>query len=187
MVDDLFFQQMKQKRNSRIVKKILIPVFVVLMLCACSDKSVENTNQSQNSRSEAGAASTQQQQTKVGDTVIYYSSSGQRFYEAKVASIDGTRAKLQDKDETIERELTELYAVPTAGNKPGVKPGDIVAARFGQTKVWPGAEVVKVGDKVTIKWLSTGNTDDVAPENILPLSPAVSAKVKASFKTTTGK
>ena len=167
------------------MKKILIPVLVVLLLGACSDKPSENTNQSNNSRSDAGAAPAPQpqQQPRVGDTVIYYSGSGQRFYEAKVSSIEGTRAKLQDKDETIERELAELYTVPTAGNKPGVQLGDIVAARFGQTKVWPGAEVVKVGDKVTVKWLSTGATDDVVPENVLALSPAVAAKVKASFST----
>lgn len=164
------------------MKKILIPVLVVLLVGACSDKAVENANQSTNSRSEAGAAPAPQQ-PKVGDTVIYYSGSGQRFYEAKVSSIDGTRAKLQDKDETIERELADLYAVPTANTKAAVQPGDIIAARFGQTKVWPGAEVVKVGDKVTVKWLSTGETDDVAPENVLALSPAIAAKVKASFST----
>lgn len=164
------------------MKKILIFVLFLLLLGACSDKPGENTNQSNNSRTETAATSTPWK-PQVGDTVIYHSGSNQRFYEAKVSSIDGTRAKLQDKDETVERELAELYAVPKAGSKTTAQPGDIVAARFGQTKVWPGAEVVKVGDTVTVKWLSTGETDDVAPENVLALSPAVAAKVKASFST----
>lgn len=167
------------------MRKILLLVFVVLLLNACSDKPGESTNVSTDSRSETATPATPQQ-PKAGDTVIYYSNSGQRFYEAKLSSIEGTRAKLQDTDETTERELSELYTVPKAGNKITARAGDIVAARFGQTKVWPGAEVVKVSDKVTIKWLSTGKTDDVLPENVLTLPPAVAAKVKASF-TGTGK
>lgn len=165
------------------MRKILFFIFVVLALNACSDKSGENTNVSNSSRPETAPAATPEQ-LKAGDTVIYYSNSGQRFYEAKLSSIEGTRAKLQETDETTERELSELYAVPRAGNKITARAGDIVAARFGQTKVWPGAEVVKVSDKVTIKWLSTGKTDDVLPENVLLLQPAVAAKVKASFQGT---
>jgi uncharacterized lipoprotein len=165
------------------MKKILPLIFVVLLLGACSNKSGESTNTANNSSSET-ATTAPPQQPKVGDTVIYYSNSGQRFYEARLSSIEGTRAKLEDTDETTERELSELYAVPKTGNKITARAGDIVAARFGQTKVWPGAEVVKVSDKVTIKWLSTGKTDDVSPENVLLLPPAVAAKVKASFKGT---
>ncbi|HYO91307.1 MAG TPA: hypothetical protein VEQ40_06710 [Pyrinomonadaceae bacterium] len=166
------------------MKKILIPVLFALLLGACSDKHGENSNQSHNSRAESSATSTPEK-PQVGDTVIYHSSSGQRFYAAKVTSIEGTRAKLQDRDETVERELAELYAVPKAGNKPTVQPGDIVAARYGQTSVWEAAEVITAGDKVTIKWLSSSGdrTSEVSPESILTLSPAVAAKVKNSFST----
>lgn len=165
------------------MKKIFILTFALFLLGACARQASDNTEVNTNQRASAGTLATAPDKPQVGDTVIYHSSTGQRFYEAKLLSIDGTRAKLQADEETIERELAELYAVPKAGSKVTAQPGDTVAARFGQTKVWPGAEVVKVGDGVTIKWLSTGNTDEVAHENVLMIQPAAAAKVKASFST----
>lgn len=162
------------------MKKLLLPIFAFLLLSAGSDKPNENAQVANTSRSETATPSAPDK-PKVGDTVIYQSGSAQRFYEAKLLSIDGTRAKLQGDFEAVEVEMTDVYAVPNAGNKITAQAGDIVAARFGRTKVWPGAEVVNVGEKVKIKWLSTGNTDEVSPENVLMLSPSVGAKVKASF------
>jgi hypothetical protein len=168
------------------MKKILILVLALFLLGACAKQESENTAVATNARPGDGAATTNTTapgKPQVGDTVIYYSKSGQRFYEAKLLSIDGTRAKLEEDNETIESELADVYSFPRAGSKPTVKAGDIVAARFGRTKVWPGAEVLKVGERVTIKWLSTGNSDEVLPESILMLSPAAAARVKASFQT----
>jgi hypothetical protein len=168
------------------VKKILIFVLFVQLLGACSDKPGENTAVSNNSRSETIAPEAPDK-PKVGDTVLYQSNSGQRFYEAKVSSIEGTRAKLDDqaRKETAEREVSEIYAIPKAGSKVTVKPGDIIAARYGQSSVWEAAEVVQMGDKVLVKGLSSmsGSTREVLPEHILTLSPAVAARVKNSFST----
>ncbi len=171
------------------MKKMLILVLALFALGACAKQESGNSEAANNSRPRDDAATantTAPDKPQVGDTVIYHSKTGQRFYEAKLLSIDGTRAKLQADSETIESELRDVYSFPKAGSKPAPKAGDIVAARFGQTKVWPGAEVLKVGERITIKWLSTGNSDEVAPESILMLSPAAAAKVKASF-TTSGK
>ncbi len=162
------------------MKRFLISICAVLLLGACADKQSVNTEQSNNSRAETVAAPSPAK-PQAGDTIIYLSDSGQRFFEAQILSIEGGRARLQDKDKTVERELAELYSVPKAGNRITAQRGDIVAARFGQTNVWPGAEVVKVEDKVTLKWLSSGKTDEVSPENVLMLSPSVAARVKASF------
>ncbi|MBD0325270.1 MAG: hypothetical protein ICV68_02505 [Pyrinomonadaceae bacterium] len=165
------------------MKKLLTLVFTLFLLGACAKQQSENTEVATNSRPDAGASTnnTAPDKPKVGDTVIYQSNTGQRFYEAKLLSIEGTRAKLQTETETIESELADVYALPKAGNKVTAKPGDIVAARFGQTKVWPGAEVLKVGERIAIKWLSTGKSDEVAPENVLMIRPEAAAKVKASF------
>jgi hypothetical protein len=162
------------------MKRFLIYICAVLLLGACADKKGANSEQSNNTRSETTAPASPGT-PQAGDTVIYLSDSGQRFFEAQVLSVEGGRARLQDKDKTVERELAELYSVPKAGNKITARRGDIVAARFGQTNVWPGAEVVKVEDRVTLKWLSSGKTDEVSPENVLMLSPSVAARVKASF------
>lgn len=172
------------------MKRMLIPFLAVLLLGACSKQPNENTPQAaNNSRSETTAPPASSDKPKVGDTVIYHSNSKQRFYEAKLSSIEGTRAKLEDtvRNETAERELAEIYALPKAGSKVTVQPGDIVAARYGQSSVWEAGEVVQAGDKITIKGLSSmsGSTREVLPEHVLTLSPAVAAKVKAAF--TSGK
>lgn len=167
------------------MKKLITLVLTLLLLGACTKQPNENSKATTNSRPDAGAAtnSTTPDTPKAGDTVIYQSNTGQRFYEAKLLSIEGTRAKLQAETETIESELADVYALPKAGNKVTAKPGDIVAARFGQTKVWPGAEVLKVGERITVKWLSTGKSDEVEHENVLMISPAAAARVKASFSS----
>jgi ABC-type Fe3+-hydroxamate transport system substrate-binding protein len=165
------------------MKKLLTLAFTLLLLGACARQSSENTELSNNARPGAGAATNTAAPDKpqAGDTVVYQSNTGQRFYEAKLLSIEGTRAKLQTETETIESDMADVYPIPKAGNRVTARAGDIVAARFGQTKVWPGAEVVKVGERVTIKWLSTGKSDEVAPENVLMISTAAAARVKASF------
>lgn len=167
------------------MKRMLVLLVIVLLLGACSKQSSEGTEGANNSRSETTAPPASSDKPKIGDTVIYQSNSGQRFYEAKLSGIEGTRAKLEDtaRNETAERELTEIYAVPKAGSKVTVKPGDIIAARFGQSSVWEAGEVVQAGDKITLKGLSSmsGSTREVLPEHVLTLSPAVAAKVKAAF------
>ncbi len=162
------------------MKKLLISICAVLLLAACSDRASVNSEKPESPRAQATPLSSPNS-PQAGDTVIYHSDTGQRFYEAKIKSIEGTRARLQDGDKTVERELADLYAVPRAGHNVTAQPGDIVAARYGQTLAWPGAEVLKVGDKVTLRWLSNGKTDEVSQENVLALPPAVAAKVKASF------
>lgn len=167
------------------MKKILFLLCIVLLLGACSKNSGEAGQTTNGSNTGAASSSTNADsgpaQFQVGDTVIYQSNTGQRFYEAKIVSLEGTRARLQSQVETVEAELSDVYRVPAAGQKVNVRAGDIVAARFGQTAVWPGAQVVKVGDMITVKWLSTGNTDEVSPVNVLALPPAAAVKVRASF------
>ena len=169
------------------MKRMLILLLAVLLFGACSKQSGEGTEGSNNSRSEtASSSSASPDKPKVGDTVLYQSNSGQRFYEAKLSSIEGTRAKLDDtvRKETAERELADIYALPKAGSKVTVQPGDIIAARFGQSSVWEAGEVIQVGEKITLKGMSSmsGSTREVLPEHVLTLSPAVAAKVKAAFK-----
>jgi hypothetical protein len=170
----------QKERENLSMKKLLIYICAVLMLSACSDKAGVNGEKPDNPRAQATPLPSPNS-PQAGDTVIYHSDTGQRFYEVKIKSIEGTRARLQDGDKTVERELADLYAMPKAGQKVTAQPGDIVAARYGQTLVWPGAEVLKVGDKVTLKWLSNGKTEEVSHENVLALPAAVAAKVKASF------
>lgn len=166
--------------------KILSLIFLTLFIFGCrssSDKTLpvgEDAGKSEQSTT----VSEKKNQFAVGDKAIYLSSSGQRFYEGEITEIKANRAKLKYADETVESDVSELYRIPEAGTKVNVKPGEIVASRFGRSAVWIGSEVVKVeDDRITVKLLSTGKTEVVAPESILILSPATQVIVKSSFQT----
>lgn len=165
------------------MKKFLLFMLAAVLFGACQTGSNSGTEPSGQPRSSGSPSSPSAANSfAVGDTVLYHSNTGQRFYEAKITNLEGTRVKLSRDNETVESNISDLYRVPKPGDKPTVKAGDIVAARFGQTAVWAGAEVVTARDNaVTVKWLSTGKNDDVLPENVLPLSATAAAKVKESF------
>jgi hypothetical protein len=102
------------------------------------------------------------------------------FYEAKLLSVEGTQAKLLYDDRTVERNLSDVYSIPKAGDKIMVKAGDFVAARYGQLPTWPTAKVVQVRDnKITVQWITGANdTAEVSPENVLAVSPSAAAKIR---------
>lgn len=162
------------------MKAILLSL-TLMFAVACPSAGTNTSNSEVLTRTDTKGPA-EKAEYAVGDTVLHHSSSGQRFYEGKIVSLEGKKARVSYNDETVESDVSNLYPVPKAGEKKTPAAGDTVAARFGQTAVFPGAEVVKAdGDKVTVKWFSTGKTEDVAPENVLALPPAAQERVKKSF------
>ena len=140
------------------MKLLVIFILFTLLSCACA---------------------TAVPQPKVGDDVIYMFDE-YHFYEAKLLSLDGNKAKLLYDGKNIEKDLAEIYSIPKAGDKPAVKVGDFVAARYGKLPTWPTAKVKEIKDaKITVEW-NTGSNDtmEVAPENVIAVSPSAAANIK---------
>ena len=154
-------------------------IFSALFLCACGKDSSQNRAGSGSPQSVESASSAPRKPV-VGDDVIYMYDE-YHFYEAKLLSVDGGRAKLLYDERAVERDASDVYPIPTAGDKSTIKAGDFVAARYGKLTTWPTAKVVQVSDnKITVKWL-TGSTKDVveiSPENVLVVTPAAAAKIR---------
>lgn len=166
--------------------KIIFLTLTLILTGACHSASHQSnsTNNSAAQTNASSAKSLESSEFAVGDTVLHHSKSGQRFYEAKITSLEGKNARLTYNNETVESDVSDIYRLPKADQATDVKAGDVVAARFGQTAVWAGAEIVKTdGDKITVKWLSTGQNAEVSAASILPLPPATQARVKKAFQT----
>jgi len=166
--------------------KIIFLILTLILTGACGGPSnpLNSTNESAAHPSNSNRAISPGSGFAVGDTVLHLSKSGQRFYEAKITSLEGKTARLTYNDETVESDVSDIYRLPKADEAKDFKKGDIVAARFGQTGVWAGAEIVKRDDeKVTVKWLSTGKNAEVSAENILTLPAETQARVKKAFET----
>lgn len=167
--------------------KIIFLTLMLILTGAC--RSASNPGDSANgsaaqTNTSSSAKPSASSEFAVGDTVLHHSKTGQRFYEAKITALEGKNARLTYNNETVESDVSDIYRLPKAGEKKGFKTGDVVAARFGQTAVWAGAEIVKTdGDKITVKWLSTGQNAEVSSENILTLPAAAQARVKKAFET----
>lgn len=141
------------------MKWLVIFILSIFLFCACK--------------------TTPPPQPKVGDDVIYMFDE-YHFYEAKLLSIDGNKAKLLYDGKNIDKDLSDIYSIPKAGEKPAVKAGDFVAARYGKLPTWPTAKVKEVNDaKIIVEWNTGSNsTMEVAPENVIAVSPAAAAKIK---------
>jgi regulatory protein YycI of two-component signal transduction system YycFG len=166
--------------------KIIVLTLILVFTIACrnGDNTTNSTVQNSAQSNTKVVNSTASGEFAVGDKVLYLSSSGQRFYEATITALEGKKARLKYNDESVESDIADVYRLPKPGEKKNIKVGDIVAARFGQTAVWAGAEVTAVdGDKITVKWLSTGKPEEVSSDNILTLSDATQVRVKYAFKT----
>ena len=154
-------------------------IFAALFLCACGRDTSQN-GAGAGSPQSGESASSAPRKPVAGDDVIYMYDE-YHFYEAKLLSIDGGRAKLLYDGRNVERDESDVYPIPKAGDKPTIKAGDFVAARYGKLPTWPTAKVVQVSDsKVTVKWL-TGSTNDVveiSPENVIAVSPSAAAKIR---------
>jgi hypothetical protein len=126
----------------------------------------------------ADKASSSGAKPAVGDTAVF-KFSRQGYVEGKVQSIDGTRYKLLYGQSAQTVDASDVYAMPKAGTKVELNPGDIVVA-YQREAYWPGAEVKNAsGDVVQVQIVSNGDSLNVPPEKIIKINSAAAAEFKA--------
>ena len=163
------------------MRSVIVIVFSALLLIGCGKNPVNNNVLSGSAGAGAGGAPAERKPA-VGDDVLYMFDE-YNFYEAKILSVEGDRAKLSHESGSIERPLTDVYPLPRADAHASLKPGDYVAARYGKLPTWPTAEVVKVGDNsVTVKRIISGSVEELSPDNVLALRPEAEARIKEAVK-----
>lgn len=151
------------------MKKLsLLLALVSLLTAACSGGSKTSTTDTEKSASAKPA---------VGDTAVY-KFSRQGYVEGKVQSIDGTRYKMMYGQSPQTVDAVDVYALPKAGAKAEVVPGDIVVAHQ-RDAYWPGAEVKSVnGDVIEVQVVSNGDSLSVPPEKVIKINSAAAAEFK---------
>jgi hypothetical protein len=155
------------------MKSIFIFFVAVVLVSACG---LIGNKSDVASGGNSGVGSSPKFQT--GSDVLYMFDE-YHFYEAKVVGVDSDKVKLSRNDTTLERKISDVYEIPKDKNKITVAAGDFVAARYGTLPTWPTAKVLKVGDgKVTVKRIISGSTEDLSPENVLPVSKEAAAKIE---------
>jgi hypothetical protein len=113
----------------------------------------------------------------VGDSAVY-KFSRQGYVEGKIQSVDGTRYKILYGQSTQTVDAVDVYALPKAGAKVDVKPGDIVVA-YRRDAYWPGAEVKSVnGDVTEVQVIADGDIINVPNEKIVKINSAAAADFK---------
>lgn len=160
------------------MRLVVFLVLATISFSACKKDSDGSQNASSGTGPANSSTSSVAKAPAAGDHVLYMFD-GYHFYEATVISIDGTKSKLKRDDEYLDRELKDIYRIPKAGDKITVKPGDFVAAQYGQLPTWPTAEVVAVDDnKITVKRIISGKVEELSPERVLSVSPDAAAKIR---------
>jgi len=160
------------------MRLLVFLVLATISFSACNKESDGTQNASSGTGPAKSSTPSVSKAPAAGDHVLYMFD-GYHFYEATVISIDGTKSKLKRDDEYLDRELKDIYRIPKAGDKPSVKPGDFVAAQYGELPTWPTAEVVAVDDnKITVKRIISGKVEELSPERVLSVSPSAAAKIR---------
>src|SRR5947209_12214334 len=138
------------------MKRVLIFTFSVVLLMACKaannsfvgnrtgEKSADTSNSEKTAASEAKPPA-------VGDLVVARWSSNS-WYEGKVDSLNGQRAKIIWSDNSTPREvdLVDVYQIPKTGAQATVKAGDYVLTKRSSATNWEGAQVTMVSPGVKI-------------------------------------
>lgn len=150
-----------------IVKKLFLLLALVSFLTACGSGGGKTSTDTEKSAAKPA----------VGDTAVF-KFSRQGYVEGKVQSIDGTRYKMMYGQSPQTVDAVDVYALPKAGVKTDVKPGDIVVAHQ-RDAYWPGAEVKSVtGDVIEAHVISNGESLNVPPEKLIKINSAAAAEFK---------
>lgn len=120
----------------------------------------------------------------VGDTVVAKWMQNS-YYEGKVESVSDAKIKVKwlDGSNPTDVDLTEVFALPKAGEKPDVKSGDIVLAKIGTGSYWNGAEIESVDGEVYKVKADGGQSSNVSAEKIIKIPADVAANFKQKSET----
>ncbi|MGI8786352.1 MAG: hypothetical protein ACR2HG_01140 [Pyrinomonadaceae bacterium] len=155
------------------MKKLLLIFCIGLFLTACGAISEKVKGDDKNA--EAGNGKPQ-----VGDTVLF-KNGPINYAEGKIDKTDGGKYEIRLNDSIAKPDASEIYALPKAGSKTDVKPGDIVVA-FNYDKYWEGGEVKNVTDDLVEVEKATGGKLNVAHDKIIKVSPKGIADIKQNIE-----
>lgn len=166
------------------MKRLLLVVLFTSLFAACGAKDGSSGSANGNAPGNSANTATDKPAAKplaVGDTVVAPWASNS-FYEGKVQSIDGTRAKIAwvDNSSPSDVDTIDAYALPKSGDPVTAKAGDYVLAKQGTGSRWDGAKVDSVSPGlVVVKFYSDGSSANLPPEKVIAVSAAVAADLKA--------
>lgn len=115
----------------------------------------------------------------VGDSVVF-KTSAVVYGEGKVEKIEGGKYEIRSGSNIAKADAADVYALPKAGSKAEIKPGDIVVA-FQRKTYWSAGEVKAVnGDVIEVEPVS-GSKINAAPDKVVKISSTAVADIKGEF------
>lgn len=149
-------------------KLLILAVSLFLTACGAVGGKVSGDSESSGGKPQAG------------ETVLF-KSGPINYAEGKVEKVEGGKYEIRSKDSIAKPDASDVYALPKAGAKTDVKPGDMVVA-FNYEIYWEGSEVKNVtGDVIEVEKASGGKLT-VAPDKIVKVSPAAVAVIKQAVE-----
>lgn len=164
------------------MKNLLTLLFAALLLTACGTAPKESNPPAQpapKADEKSGA------KFKTGETVVAKWMQNS-FYEGTVENVTDAkvRVKWADGSSPTDVDMTDVFALPKAGNRPDAKVGDIVLAKVSTQSYWNGAEITSVeGDLFVVKTVE-GQTANVSAEKIIAVPVDVAANFRDKSKST---
>ncbi len=164
------------------LKNLGLLLILSIFVFGCNFTSGTKTEEGTTEKTEGTTTEKKEESAKVevGDTVVAKWSSGS-FYEGKVESLDGNKAKVKwnDGSNPSDVDMSDVYSIPESGAKPDVKQGDMVLAKVQSNSYWSGAEVTEVkGDVYVVKAVGSSSTTNLDGNKIIKVTPATAATFK---------
>ena len=150
------------------MKRLWLMVATSVLLTACGGAGT---------KPDGGGAGSSATALKVGDTVVF-KTSRQGYHEGKVEKVEGSRYEIRYGTSTEKVESVDVHALPQAGEKLNVQPGDAVAVHSDNI-YWPGGVVKSVTPEVIeVEIIESGRELNVPHEKVIKVSPASAAELK---------
>lgn len=113
---------------------------------------------------------------KVGDAVVF-KTSAVVYGEGKVEKVEDGKYEIRSGSNIAKADAADVYALPKAGSKAEIKPGDIVVA-FQRETYWSAGEVKTVnGDVIEVEPVS-GSKINAAPDKVVKVSSTAVADIR---------
>lgn len=164
------------------LKKLSLLLILSVFVVGCDMLTGTKTAEDDGKKTEETKTEEPKESAKVevGDTVVAKWASGS-FYEGKVESLDGNKAKVKwnDGSNPSDVDMSDVYMIPESGAKPDVKAGDMVLAKVQSNSYWSGAEVTEVkGDVYVVKAVGSSSATNLDGNKIIKVTPATAATFK---------
>lgn len=174
------------------MKRFLILTFSVALLAGCG--AVAGTGKPEIANNEKTAVTDTGKRPTIPEAAppavgqqVVARWAGNSWYEGRVESLDGARARIAWRDDLTpsEVDLVDVYTMPRAGAQPSVRANDYVLAKRSSGTDWVGAQVTMTSPGViTVRYNSDFEEANLPPEKVIAISAAVAADMKTEAART---